>query len=135
MQLDTVARMLSENDLLVRAVLPLDGRATWDVVHALRFRGWLCENLGIPMPDDLRMRVDSIATETFTSPRYAQIHLAVADLLTLSAEIAAATALSSTIDWSVSRPYFKPNHRHLGDWALFMLAHDAWHLGRASTHR
>lgn len=132
MHLDTVACMLAENDLLLRSVLPLTNRTTWEVVHALRFRGWICDNLNLELPSAVSERLATINTDTFTSPLYAQPVDAVNDLLAISGVVATAATMPSSIDWSISRPYFKPNHRHLAAWILFMLAHDAWHLGRAS---
>lgn len=135
MDLDTIARALDENDLLLQAAAPYTAASLFDLVHALRFRGWLCDNLGIQPPAAVQQRLAAIDTATFTSPDHREPAVAVADLLALSQAVRAAAATTPAIDWSVRRDYFKPNHRHLGDWTLFMTAHDAWHLGRAAARR
>ena len=127
--------MLAENDRNLTSVLPLADQARWDLVHALRFRGWLCDNLGLRLPAGLSTRIEAIDTTAYTSAQHADTAAVVRDLLAVSTAIGQAAGQPETIDCSVHRPYFKPTHRHLADWVLFMAAHDAWHLGRASTHR
>ncbi len=135
MNLDTVARAIAENDLLLQASAPYTAAGLFDLVHALRFRGWLCDNLGVRLPATVQARLEAIDTATFVSPGHGEPLTAVADLQAVTQSLHAAVHTALTIDWTVRRDYFKPNHRHLGDWVLFMTAHDAWHLGRAAARR
>ena len=56
---------ITENNLLLMHVSrKLGNQATgdhiWDLVHALRFRGWLCDNLGLITPPALATTLASI---------------------------------------------------------------------------
>lgn len=135
MDLDQAARALAESDLLLDPSRRYPPGVLWDLVHTLRFRGWLCENLAVAIPGPLAGRLASIDSATYASPLLVDPEKAVQDLLALTQALRAAADAALPVNWSARPHYLKPHHRQLADWCLFMLAHDAWHLGRAASGR
>ncbi len=127
---------IAENDLLARSLFARAGGeagpATWELVHALRFRGWLLDNLGVAIPAAVAPLLDSIDVAYF-SLQLNRPTLALDPLLTLGARLGALTDADLTVPWTTRRDYFKANHRDLSDWVFFMASHDAYHLGRAAA--
>jgi len=128
--------VMTENDLLARSMHPRitdeAGPATWELVHALRFRGWLLDNLGVAIPPAVAPLLDSI-DGAYCSPRLSRAGLALEPLLALGAYMGGLTDSQITVPWTTRRDYFKPNHRDLTDCVFFMASHDAYHLGRAAA--
>jgi len=127
---------MAENDVLARSLQPRvadeAGPATWDLVHALRFRGWLLDNLGVATPTAVAPLLDSI-DGAYCSPQLSRAGLALEPLLALGTCLGGLTDAEITVPWTTRRDYFKANHRDLTDWIFFMSSHDAYHLGRAAA--
>jgi hypothetical protein len=135
-QLAALQCAITENNLLLAHVgdklgPAATGEQIWDLVHALRFRGWLCDNLGLQTPPALAATLNSIDAG-YRSPQISDSGTAIALLGTVGEILLRATPTDVTTPWTIRQPYFKPNHRSLADWVWFMASHEAYHLGRAS---